>query len=194
MPFKNINNLKENKFMKKVFLSVIIISLCFYFCVADVSDSLVSKWKFDENSGIILTDDLGNNNGTLIDGTWSTGKLGNALSFDGINDYVEIPDNDSLSFGDGSNDSPFTITAWINMNDATQFQIISKGNWFSNNKEFGFETHPQDWLYIALIDNSQSDAYIGRKYSAPITSYEGEWIHVSATYNGNGYSSGIKIY
>jgi len=32
------------------------------------------------------------NNGTIVDGTWGRGPLVGALSFDGVDDYVEVPD------------------------------------------------------------------------------------------------------
>jgi hypothetical protein len=53
---------------------------------ANITTGLVGHWKFDEGSGITAGDSSGNNNtGTLTNGpTWTTGKLGGALSFDGI--------------------------------------------------------------------------------------------------------------
>ncbi|MGB9848140.1 MAG: LamG-like jellyroll fold domain-containing protein [Minisyncoccia bacterium] len=55
-------------------------------------------WSFDEGNGNIAYDRSGNeNNGTLYNGpTWVDGKVGKALSFDGIDDYVYIPDSNSL--------------------------------------------------------------------------------------------------
>ncbi len=38
------------------------------------------------------------------------GKFGKAIEFDGIDDYIEIPDDDSLHFPEG-----LTVTAWINV-------------------------------------------------------------------------------
>ena len=33
--------------------------------------------------------------------------------FDGAADYINVPDADSLSFGDGATDSSFTIATWV---------------------------------------------------------------------------------
>lgn len=67
-------------------------------------------WHFDEGSGSIAHDSSGNgNNGTIYDATWTSGISGSALSFDGIDDYVEIPDSDSLDIT-----GAITVEAWMN--------------------------------------------------------------------------------
>lgn len=56
-------------------------------CVAPPS-GLVSWWPGD-NSAL---DIVGTNNGTLMNGaTFAAGKVGQAFSFDGVNDYVTVP-------------------------------------------------------------------------------------------------------
>ncbi|MCK5606888.1 hypothetical protein KAR91_33610, partial [Candidatus Pacearchaeota archaeon] len=46
-------------------------------------------WNFDEGVGNVLNDVTGNgNDGTVFGATWVTGYSGNALQFDGQNDYV----------------------------------------------------------------------------------------------------------
>ena len=57
----------------------------------DYRDGLVLELRFDEGYGNITYDTSGNNNhGTLYNGPkWVDGILGKALSFDGVNDYVE---------------------------------------------------------------------------------------------------------
>lgn len=69
-------------------------------------DGLVGYWSFDEGSGTLAGDASGSGNtGTLTNGpVWADGKLGKALNFDGVNDYVAINNsllpsiNGSLSF------------------------------------------------------------------------------------------------
>jgi hypothetical protein len=72
---------------------------------------LVGYWRFDEGSGTIAFDISGNNkNGTLVNGPlWIDGKYGKALKFDGIDDYVVIPDLYN------SSPSSLTVSAWINL-------------------------------------------------------------------------------
>jgi len=59
--------------------------------------NLVAYWKFDEGSGSTAYDSAGSNNGTIYGATRTTGVSGDALDFDGEDDYVEVPDDDSLN-------------------------------------------------------------------------------------------------
>ena len=58
-------------------------------------NGLVGWWKFDETSGTVAYDSSGNrNDGNLTNGpTWTDGKIGGALSFDGHNDRVKLAHN-----------------------------------------------------------------------------------------------------
>ncbi len=73
---------------------------------------LVGYWPFNEGTSTLAGDFSGNGNtGTLTGGpTWTTGKKSLAVSFDGTNDYVSIPDNNSLDFGSASD---FSLSAWV---------------------------------------------------------------------------------
>src|SRR3990167_8862308 len=75
------------------------------------TSGLVGYWNFDEGSGATVADSSGNgNNGTLSGGpTWVTGKVGSgALSFDGTNDYINIPSSALYDFA-----GDFTVSAWV---------------------------------------------------------------------------------
>jgi len=80
---------------------------------ADITSGLVAHYKFDEGTGTTANDSSGNNNiGTLINGpTWTTGKIGGALNFDGVNDYVDL--SNDQTYGLSSATSEKTISAWV---------------------------------------------------------------------------------
>jgi len=120
-----------------------------------------------------------------------TGFSVNSFSFDGVDDYFIVPNTSGLSFGNGTTDSPFSISAWVKMTDATKFRIATK--YENANKEYLFTTDGGDRLSLALYDNSNG-ARIQRKYNTALTSFQGSWIHLTATYSGNGSSTGLKIY
>jgi len=80
---------------------------------ADEPSGLVAHWKLDETSGSIAYDASGlGNHGTLngFDTTscWVSGTINGALSFDGNNDYVQIPHADTLN---GTKE--LTYAAWV---------------------------------------------------------------------------------
>ncbi|MHC4623318.1 MAG: Calx-beta domain-containing protein, partial [Planctomycetota bacterium] len=70
----------------------------------------VLHWAFDEGSGTTAGDSTGNGNtGTLYNGPqWVAGKFGNALQFDGSDDYVHCPSLSSTISGNMS------ISCWLN--------------------------------------------------------------------------------
>ena len=114
--------------------------------------------------------------------------------FDGVADYTTIADHDDFSFTDESDDDEaFSVSAWINMNDATNFPIICKDT--GSHREWAFVTGSSDKLTFWVYDNSAS-AYQGKTYNTGITSYEGKWVHVAATYTGDesNADAGINIY
>ena len=113
--------------------------------------------------------------------------------FNGTSDYIKIIDNDKVSFGDGTTDSPFSISAWINMNDATAFEIASKGV-YNTDGEYRFTVGTVDKITLQIYDESVADCIIGRSYNTVLTTYEHQWIHVVTTYDGSATSDGIKIY
>jgi hypothetical protein len=72
-------------------------------------NGLVAWWKFDETNGTVAYDSSGNgNDGSLGNGpTWTTGKIGGALSFDGVNDYVNLG-----NFGFFNNREVLSVSFW----------------------------------------------------------------------------------
>ena len=89
--------------------AVVVWMACMGVGVAD-DDGLVAEWHFDEGSGSVLVDSSGNGNDGVINGaTWVGGVSGSALSFDGVDDYVEVPHDSSLDFGYGD----LSISSWM---------------------------------------------------------------------------------
>jgi hypothetical protein len=91
---------------------------------ADLEDGLVGYWSFNEGNGTILHDNSGNGYDGTIDGaTWTTGVLGGALSFDGINDYVQFS-------SPVLNIPSYSVCAWVKASSLpgpTTAYIISNG-------------------------------------------------------------------
>src|ERR1044071_892620 len=87
---------------------------------APVTHGLVSSWKGEGNAN----DSVDSNNGVLLNGLgFTSGEVGQAFSFDGIDDRILVSNSPSLNFGPGQN---FSIEAWIRpLPSTTDFDIMS---------------------------------------------------------------------
>ncbi len=167
--------------LKKAMFGLIL----FLFCLVSqqAQAELVSEWKFDGNA----EDSKGSNHGTLIGNpTWVPNRFGDqekALSFDGKNDYVDCGNDASLSFGNGTKDSPFSIEAWVNMNTYKKFAFVEKEKEYSlcNSNSFRF------WLF-------SEEGHIGRRAAGVFLNYEKKWTHLVVTYDGSSTDAGIVMY
>jgi len=166
---------------------------------------LIGHWMLDSESskGGDTTADLTpyGNDGTCIDSCSYTadrkGKENGAMKFNGES-YVKIPDTDDLSFGNGTSDSPFSISVWINIceGSSNNFSIIGKGL-YNEAGEWFFGLDENGKITFRLYDNSVGDCYIGKRYNTALSPYENSWIHLVGTYDGSGWSLGmdsVKIY
>ncbi len=96
-----------------------------------IGDNCVAYYDFNDTADGTLKDISGNNNTGTIHGavsttslTYSGGNLGNALYFDGVDDYVEVIDSDNLDLA-----TAFTLEAWVNRSTmgVAQNTIMYKG-------------------------------------------------------------------
>ncbi len=87
----------------------------------------MAAYGFEEGSGSTTADSSGGGHtGTLVNATWSSaGKFGKALSFNGSNARVNVPDSASLHLTSG-----MTLEAWVNPTavSAAWRDVIYKGN------------------------------------------------------------------
>jgi len=68
------------------------------------------KWNGPANDGINMESFSSGNNGVNNGATFTSGKIDQALSFDGTDDVVTIPNSSTLNFGSTGS---FTISTWI---------------------------------------------------------------------------------
>ena len=102
-----------------------------------IMNGLVAWWKFDETNGTVAYDSSGNgNDGNLSGGlTWTTGKIGGALSFDGVNDLVRVNGNWP------SSNSPRAISVWFFTNNTHRGNIFTFGDGARINTRFSVLTN-----------------------------------------------------
>jgi hypothetical protein len=126
-----------------------------------------------------------------------------AYDFNGTSDKLATADADRFSFGNGSTDSPFSIVAQVNMDDATNFYILDKDSLATGGREWIFccpsgtigGTNVTDCLTMLLISPNGAP-FRGRATPAQ-TSKEGADVIFGGTYDGRGgtgAASGIKLF
>ncbi len=106
-------------------------------------NNLVSWWRGEGNA----SDAVDGNHGTLLNGvTFAVGEVGQALSFDGINSYVEVPDSPSLRLTNA-----LTIEFWVKRKELDRPYgevIIEKGgDWTGGAQNYGVVLAPAEYGY-----------------------------------------------
>jgi len=177
----------------------------------------VAEWKMDENTGTTIADTSGNGNtGTFgastAAPTWTAGKIGPGLSFDGSNDKVQL-------------DTPFdlgtthTFETWFKPStiisgykavlggaDTNNYALLIDDSTFlykaqSNYVSTPFSVQPNTWYHYALVRSNTSVTYylngkqldtdtLGSNSSLTVTTIGA----ISSSYSFPGIIDDMKIY
>jgi hypothetical protein len=149
--------------------------------IAQGVQGLAAAWLFDEGSGERISDSVGNNDGEIIGSLkWVKGRFGNALEFAGAGDsYVSIPHRDILD------SDPYTITAWVKLENASWQYIAWKDGlvW----PEQHLKRHIDIWVheadYVVLMWHLEGGGE-GRVDGTTIVA-DGDWHHVAKSSDGD---------
>ena len=155
---------------------------------------LTAYWTADN----IATDVHVNNLGGAWNATshYATGINGEAFDFQNNNTirYVAVPDNDLLSFTDGTNDVPFTINMWTYF-----YSFSSIGNWLINRRD----TNSTPNAEFQLTYSASNSTIAFNKFSQSVSSNRVETLSSIApslntwemwTLTSDGSKFGEKIY
>ncbi len=180
--------------ISKMLILIIIILISFPLTQAQISEekriilenNLIAYYNFQDISSLEVMDKSGNQNvGTMhnmsldaySDSTLPSGKNGQVLNFDGVDDYFEVPHDKSFDFSNG-----LTISAWVKTNRENHngnYQTIISKSGGSGEHQFSFYFRP--------------NGHIGGWYSLDgdkVHSFDSdmefeldEWYHVVYTHN-----------
>ena len=146
------------------------------FAQAPGDDALVAAYGFNEAIGTTVTDASGNgHSGSISGATWSTaGRSGAALSFDGVNDMVTVPDAAALDLTTG-----MTLSAWVRPAALSGWRtvLLKERTGGLAYALYAHDNAPRPASYVR-IGSSDSGAP-GTAQLALNT-----WTHLATTYNG----------
>jgi hypothetical protein len=141
------------------------------------SNGLVGGWGLNEGAGSTAGDSSGNGNtGALVNGpTWTSGKYGGALQFDGADDRVRVSDASSLDLTNAA-----TFEAWV-------YPTAALAGWRTI-----LQKEVDAYFFTASGGGAGSQPTGGGTFAGVCCTYvEGPsvlpvniWTHVAATYDG----------
>lgn len=151
-------------------------------------DSVVSWWKFDENNGE-ANDTLNLHDGTSMNGVESSSLVPGSLSFDGVNDYVDIGELNTFD------NSDFTIEGRVRTSDVSVNQtLLHRGDGTRNETnsnygvtiasgalEFGYRTCRDLGGSICPTATDEAAMTITVRDSTPLAN--NTWFHFAAVRN-----------
>jgi hypothetical protein len=151
-----------------------VVSFTFTVRPAAQATGLIAAYAFDEPSGSAVVDASGlGNAGTIQGATRAAGRSGDALSFDGTNDFVTVPNSTSLNPTTG-----LTIEAWVYPTRAAVWQTVvmkeRPGGLIYSLYESDDAGNPSAWVRTSSSDKSSQGPT-----AVPLNT----WTHLALTYN-----------
>lgn len=172
--------------LTRICVSLIIVSLifpCVSFAKINLED-LAGLWLFDDDGGDTAIDSSGNGNDAEVADAvkWIDGVFGGALEFDGTDDFVEVPDSDSLDITDA-----ITIVAWVNPYEVADQGIVTKRVEEGNEGVYCFASPYAAQAVLGVAINT-----------AWVRPFRGEletevWQFVAFTYDGSNTLTAVSI-
>jgi hypothetical protein len=143
-------------------------------------NSLVGWWRAEGNAD----DESGNgNHGTFVgNATIISGRFGQAFSFDGNGDYVDLGDKEEFDF---SNKDSFTVSVWVYKLDTTEDGILVKGD---NNLRYMFSYRSYGVWQFEIYDGT-----ISLSPSSIEASPQNKWVHLVGVYDSFNKNASLYV-
>ncbi len=160
-----------------------------------ITNGLVSWWRMNEKVGTTIKDSFGTNTGTSANNASTmtvAGKVGNALDFNGSDDYVTIGNSTSLDF---SSSTGLTVSCWVKINnsaDTTRNFLVSKHNGGANGTFFLEVFNPStNTVTIKVMDTDTGTQ--NSVVESTVTINDGAWHHIVGVANVTNTSMQLYI-
>jgi alpha-tubulin suppressor-like RCC1 family protein len=138
-------------------------------------DGVGGMWGFEEGNGVTTADSSGNGNtGTLLGPSWSGGRYGSGLTFDGVDDRIRIADAETLDAT-----TAVSIAAWVKPNDVRPLSVILSKESVSADHSYALRLNSSGQLSANFV--LSGTVFAATSSSAIPTNV---WAYVIATYDG----------
>jgi hypothetical protein len=160
--------------------------------IIPADSTLEGYWDFIESSGsgaYIEDKSTNSNDGTPNGSTYSNGKIDGGRTFNGSTDYINIPNDSSLTF---ERTDSFSLEMWFKADgsiSSTQ-SILSKMNITDENGYEIFIYNNDIWFLLSSTWDTNCIAV----YADGVTVTDGSWHHIVTTYDGTSSASGVTMY
>lgn len=150
-----------------------------------VGDNLIGWWRLDETGSTIANDSSGRNldgsleNGFTFSGNGTTGKIGKALSFDGVSDYISLGTDSSLAM----EDRDFTFAAWIKPSETVSGWAGILGADYEG-ASLGLKNGNLQLTKVGIADATTSGV-------SPVLN---TWTHVAAVFDSHSTTNNLKYF
>ncbi|MGB1248123.1 MAG: LamG-like jellyroll fold domain-containing protein, partial [Chitinophagales bacterium] len=140
---------------------------------------LLYNWKMDEATDIFVIDQVRRRDGVLDGATWQVNPNGNAVTFDGVDDFVEI---DSIAEVVITDEMDFTLEFWFNSTTTDVATLFSNGNG---------DGLGADSLFAWNIEKDAAGQIHVKHYGMDFVAvnddyFDGEWHHFALILNRTG--------
>lgn len=145
----------------------------------------IALLNFDEDAAVDAWDSAGPNDGALLGGAArATGRIGNAIELDGVDDAIEIPDSPDVDLSDAAE---FTVMAWVKI-DPQQNDLGNIDNAIIT-KWSGFGPYPYAVRLINTTGRVEAMRFDGTTASGVTSTTaidDGQWHHVAFIRHNSG--------
>jgi len=147
---------------------------------ASAATGPVGQWALDEGSGTTAADGSGLGNHAVIEGgvSWTSGKIGGALRFDGAGGRLRAPVSSALE------PAGLTVSAWVkNLGGPGRYRyLVAKGANGCIAGSWGLYSGPEGGIMFYVADSG--GVSFTRSPDGGAAIWDGAWHYVAGSYDG----------
>ena len=140
---------------------------------ASIDPTLAASWQLNDGIGLMAFDSSGGGmNGTLVNGpAWTTGRLGGALSFNGVNQLVSTDFVENLT--------AWTVAVWVR-SPAAPSSAPASGP-VDRSKNFQINWNDPDAAFRGAVAERVGGTWYAASFGPLVSN---TWYHLAGTYDG----------